>query len=72
MQSLGSFVPPGSRGHIDFGEQFPYDPEKAIAPLKDAGFDQKNPLRYAIITQGAKTVLPTIATIMKTRSVGSR
>jgi hypothetical protein len=22
-------VPPGSRGHIDFGEQFPYDPEKA-------------------------------------------
>ena len=43
MQSLGSFVPPGSRGHIDFGEQFPYDPKKAIAPLKDAGFDQKIP-----------------------------
>ena len=24
---------PGSRGHIDFGEQFPYDPEKAKALL---------------------------------------
>jgi ABC-type transport system substrate-binding protein len=39
-QPLWSFVPAGSRGHIDFGEQFPYDPEKAKARLKEAGFDQ--------------------------------
>jgi ABC-type transport system substrate-binding protein len=65
-QPLWSFVPPGSRGHIDFGEQFPYDPEKVKALLKEAGFDQKNPLRYAIMTHGAKGALPTIATIMKT------
>jgi peptide/nickel transport system substrate-binding protein len=42
---LWSFVPPGSRGHIDFGEQFPYDPEKARALLKEAGLGQQNPLR---------------------------
>jgi len=66
-QPLWSFVPPGSRGHIDFGEQFPYDPEKAKALLKEAGFDQKNPLRYAIMTHGAEAALPTIATIMKTQ-----
>jgi ABC-type transport system substrate-binding protein len=66
-QPLWSFVPPGSRGHIDFGEQFPYDPEKAKAVLKEAGFDQKNPLRYSIMTHGAEAALPTIATIMKTQ-----
>jgi peptide/nickel transport system substrate-binding protein len=60
-------VPPGSRGHIDFGEQFPYDLEKAKALLKEAGFDQKTSLRYAIMTHGAKGALPTIATIMKTQ-----
>jgi ABC-type transport system substrate-binding protein len=65
-QPLWSFVPPGSRGHLDFGEQFPYDPEKAKALLKEAGFDHKKPLRYAIMTHGAEAALPIIATIMKT------
>jgi ABC-type transport system substrate-binding protein len=58
---------PWSRGHIDFGEQFPYDPEEAKALLKEARFDQKNPLRYSIRTHGAEAALPTIATIMKTQ-----
>jgi ABC-type transport system substrate-binding protein len=58
-------VPPGSRGHIDFGEQFPYDPEKVKALLKEVGFDQKNPLCDAIMTHGAEGALPTIATMIK-------
>jgi peptide/nickel transport system substrate-binding protein len=45
-QPLWSFMPPGSRGHLDFAEQFPYDPGKARALLKEAGYDEKNPLRY--------------------------
>jgi peptide/nickel transport system substrate-binding protein len=64
---LWSFVPQGSRGHIDFGEQFPYDPEKARALLKEAGLGQQNPLRYAIMTHGAEAALPTMATILKTQ-----
>jgi peptide/nickel transport system substrate-binding protein len=44
-QPLWSFMPPGSRGHLDFAEQFPYDPGKARALLKEAGYDEKNPLR---------------------------
>jgi ABC-type transport system substrate-binding protein len=66
-QALWSFVPPGSRGQIDFGEQFPYDPEKARILLKEAGYDEQNPLRYTIMTHGAEASLPTIATIMKTQ-----
>jgi hypothetical protein len=33
-QPLWSFTLPGRRAHIDFGEQFPYDPEKAEALLE--------------------------------------
>ena len=64
-QPVWSFVPPGSRGRIDFEEQFPYDREMAKALPKEAGFDPKKPLRYVIITHGAEAALPAIATIMK-------
>jgi ABC-type transport system substrate-binding protein len=66
-QPLWSFVPPGGTDHIDFGEIYPYDPDKAKALLKEAGFDEKNPLRYTIMTHAAEPALPTIATIMKTQ-----
>ena len=66
-QPLWSFVPPGGKDHIDFGEQFPYNPEKARALLKEAGFDEKNPLRYTLMTHAAEAALPNIATIMKTQ-----
>jgi peptide/nickel transport system substrate-binding protein len=66
-QALWSFVPPGGKDHIDFEEEFPYNPAKAKALLKEAGFDEQNPLRYTIMTHGAEPSLPTIATIMKTQ-----
>jgi peptide/nickel transport system substrate-binding protein len=66
-QPLWSFVPPGSQGHLDFGEQFPYDPEKARALLKEAGYNAQNPLRYTLMTHGAEASLPIIATVMKTQ-----
>ena len=62
---LWSFVAPGSRGHIDFGDQFPYNPEKAKALLKEAGYDEKNPLHYTLMTHAAEGALPNTATIMK-------
>jgi ABC-type transport system substrate-binding protein len=66
-QPLWSFVPPGAKGHIDFGDQFAYDPETAKTLLKEAGYDEKNPLRYTLMTNAAEASLPTIATIMKTQ-----
>jgi peptide/nickel transport system substrate-binding protein len=66
-QPLWSFVPSGGKGHIDFEEQFPYDPNKAKALLKEAGYDEKTPLRYTLMTHSAEAALPTITTIMKTQ-----
>ncbi|MBI3325090.1 MAG: ABC transporter substrate-binding protein, partial [Nitrospinae bacterium] len=55
---LWSFVPPGGKDHIDFEEEFPYNPEKAKTLLKEAGFDEKNPLKYTIMTNQAEPSLP--------------
>jgi peptide/nickel transport system substrate-binding protein len=66
-KALWSFVPPGGKDHIDFEEQFPYNPEKAKALLKEAGFGDKNPLKYTIMTHGAEPSLPTVATVIKTQ-----
>jgi ABC-type transport system substrate-binding protein len=66
-QPLWTFVPPGGKDSIDFGDEFPYNPQKAKALLKEAGFDEKNPLKYTIMTHGAEPSLPTIATIIKTQ-----
>jgi ABC-type transport system substrate-binding protein len=72
-QPLWSFVPPGSRGHFDFADQFPYNPEKAKALLKEAGYDAKNPLRYTLMTHGAEAALPTIAAVgIRTQRRASR
>jgi peptide/nickel transport system substrate-binding protein len=62
-----SFVSPGARGYLDLSERYPYNPERARTLLKEAGFDEKNPLRYTIMTHGAEPSLPTIATIIKTQ-----
>jgi peptide/nickel transport system substrate-binding protein len=66
-QALWSFVPPGGKDHIDFEEEFPYNPEQAKVLLKEAGFDEQNPLKYTIMTNQAEPSLPTVATIIKTQ-----
>jgi ABC-type transport system substrate-binding protein len=64
---LWTFLPPGSKGHKEFPELYPYNPAKARALLKEAGYDERNPLRYTITTHAGEPALPTIATIMKTQ-----
>jgi peptide/nickel transport system substrate-binding protein len=58
-------------GHKDFLELYPYNPDRAKALLKEAGFDERNPLKYTLITHAANPVLPTIATIIKTQLAAS-
>jgi hypothetical protein len=56
-QPLRMFVPPGGRGHIDFGEQFPYDPNRAKALLKEVGYDFRRYIAENMMTTSA-TSLP--------------
>jgi ABC-type transport system substrate-binding protein len=62
-----TFLPPGAKGHKEFSDLYPYNPEQAKALLKEAGFDERNPLKYSIMTHAAEAALPTMVTIMKTQ-----
>lgn len=66
-QPLVGIIPPGTRGHEDILEMYPYNPGKAKALLKEAGFDESHPLEYTIMTHAAYPPLPTVATVMKTQ-----
>jgi len=66
-QPLVGVIPPGTRGHEDINEMYPYAPERAKALLKEAGFDANNPVEYTLMTHGAYPPLPTVATVMKTQ-----
>src|SRR4029453_6982360 len=61
------FLPPGAKGFKDLSEMYLYDPEKAKGLLKEAGFNEQNPLKYSLITHAGESSLPTMATIMKTQ-----
>ncbi len=61
---LTSMIPPGARGHVDFPERYSYDPVRAKALLKEAGFDERHPLRYTLL---ANPFNVTVATIMKSQ-----
>jgi ABC-type transport system substrate-binding protein len=64
-QPLWSLVPPGSWGHLDFGDRFPYAPEQAKALLSEAGYGARHPLRYTLTIPAANELLATVATIMQ-------
>jgi ABC-type transport system substrate-binding protein len=66
-EPLLGVIPPGTRGHEDILEMYPYNPGRAKALLKEAGFDENHPLEYTIMTHGAYPPLPTVATVMKTQ-----
>jgi peptide/nickel transport system substrate-binding protein len=65
VQPLVSITPPGAEGHLDLTNMYPYNPEKARALLKEAGFDEKNPLKYTILIIPLDPAFATIATLMQ-------
>jgi peptide/nickel transport system substrate-binding protein len=54
-----------TKGHVNLDAMCPYDMEKARALLKEAGYDERNPLRYTIITNNEKAVFSNIAVLLK-------
>jgi peptide/nickel transport system substrate-binding protein len=53
------------KGYVDLTARCPYDPEKARALLKEAGYSDSNPLHFTILTDNEKQVFSNIATLLK-------
>src|SRR5882672_5434231 len=62
---LVSMAPVDTKGYVDLSAMCPYDPAKARALLKEAGFDASHPLHYTILTDNEKQVFSNIATLLK-------
>ena len=62
---LTAMAPVDTKGQVNLDAMCPYDAEKARALLKEAGYDERNPLRYTIISNNEKAVFSNIATLLK-------
>jgi peptide/nickel transport system substrate-binding protein len=62
---LVGMAPPDTKGYVDLNAMCPYDTEKARALLKEAGYDERNPLRHTILTNNEKMIFSNIATLLK-------
>src|SRR5206468_9498068 len=58
---LVSVLPPGVPDAIDLNEMYPYKPDEAKRLLKELGYDEKNPLRFAILVNNGDVTLADIA-----------
>ena len=57
--------PPGTLDTVNVNDKCPYDPDKAKALLKEAGYGPDKPLKFEIITDTEKAVFNIIATVIK-------
>jgi len=57
--------PPGTMDTVNVNDKCPYNPDKAKAMLKDAGYGPGNPLKFEVITDNEKAVFNIIATVIK-------
>ena len=58
-------IAPGAIDAVDVNAMCPYDPEKAVALLKEAGYGPSNPLAFELMTNTEKSVFNIIATVIK-------
>jgi glutathione transport system substrate-binding protein len=62
---LVSVVPPGVPDAIDLNEMYPYKPDEAKRLLKELGFDNKNPLKFTILTNNQDATYADVAALLK-------
>src|SRR5712691_3911849 len=62
---LVSVVPPGVPDAIDLNEMYPYKPDEAKRLLKELGFDNKNPLKFTILTNNQDATFADMAALVK-------
>jgi ABC-type transport system substrate-binding protein len=62
---LVSVLPPGVPDAIDLNEMYPYKPDEAKRLLKELGFDNKNPLKFTILTNNQDATFADVAALLK-------
>jgi len=60
---LVSMIPPGTPGHVNLREMYPYNPEKAKALLQEAGYGPDNPLKFTLTLNTEKPMFTNTGTI---------
>ncbi len=58
-------ISPGAIDAVNVNALCPYDPEKAVELLKQAGYDANNPLTFELMTNTEKSVFNIIGTVIK-------
>jgi peptide/nickel transport system substrate-binding protein len=64
---LVSMIAEGVQDHLDLNEMYPYDPDKAKALLKAAGYDENNPATFEILTNSDAPIFADSATLLKSQ-----
>jgi ABC-type transport system substrate-binding protein len=62
---LVSMIAEGVQDHLDLTEMYPYDPDKAKALLKEAGFDERHPIEFELLTNTDAPIFADSATLLK-------
>ncbi len=61
---LVSVMPPGVPDAINLNEMYPYNPDEAKRLLKELGFDNKNPLKFTILTNNQDATFADVAALL--------
>ena len=62
-----SILSPGVEDYLDLNEMYAYDPARARALLKEAGYDTNNPLEFEVLTNNDAAFFADIATLLKSQ-----
>ena len=62
-----SILSPGVEDYLDLNEMYAYDPARARALLKEAGYDTNHPLEFEVLTNNDAAFFADIATLLKSQ-----